>query len=123
MTNCKTCGSEKARVTFKKDKWEVIECLECEHGTTSPVPTQSELEKIYNGEYYSYRYTEKRSLTGPIRHERHRIKLIRRHHKQGDILDVGIRGWQFHDCTIGKRLPPNWYRHFIYPQFNIKKQS
>ena len=89
MKNCKICGSEKRRVTFKKDKWEVIECLECEHGTTSPVPTQSELEQIYNGEYYDNRYTEKRSLNQIIRHERHRINLLRRHHKQGDILDVG----------------------------------
>ena len=45
MTNCKICF-QKREFTFKKDKWEVIECLECEHGTTSPVPTQSELEKF-----------------------------------------------------------------------------
>ena len=89
MKNCKICGSGKTRVTYKKDKWEVIECLECKHGITSPVPTQNELEKIYNGEYYEHRYTEKRSLSQIIRHERHRIKLLRRHHKKGDILDVG----------------------------------
>ena len=89
MKNCKICGSGKNRVTFQKDKWEVIECLECKHGITSPVPTQSELEKIYNGEYYDNRYTEKRNLNQIIRHERHRIKLLKRYHDQGDILDVG----------------------------------
>ncbi len=67
-----------------------MECANCGHGITSPFPDQTS----YDTAYFRQRYAEplrpgSREFLRRIRQEAHRVRFVRKHQRQGRLLDIG----------------------------------
>jgi len=50
--NCPICSSDKTEVKFIKNKYQILQCLNCNHLFTNFKPTAIEIENIYSDDYF-----------------------------------------------------------------------
>lgn len=92
--SCPTCGSASAAPFLEKGGLRVVRCLRCEMVYANPVTPDYATGDYYRHETY---YTAEAKLVGDfslVRYERE-VRALRRHIKQGRLLDVGCSSGGF----------------------------
>src|SRR5688572_20743105 len=97
---CMACGGQQSRVVFDDlgspgdQRYSVRKCCRCGLGVTDPQPSEDELRRLYQFEYY--RTTEPGTQNPLIRLGRHLVRRVLRGHdsllgsaRRGRILDIG----------------------------------
>lgn len=102
--NCNLCGNEKMELFLKTHEGDYLKCLNCGVVQHSNIPGISDIEKIYNKEYF----TKKKEGMGAdfIGEEKlylerfgDRLKKIENRIKKGRILDIGASVGHFLFCA------------------------
>jgi len=91
---CILCGSPNREPLIRKESWQVYRCTECNLGFLDPRPSEADLQKLYQNEYFNENYDGgiepgtdqfKKRLSG----EDHRVRFIRSVKPSGRLLDIG----------------------------------
>jgi SAM-dependent methyltransferase len=98
------CGAMEREFLFSQKGWTVYKCSSCGLGVLNPMPSQEELDALYQDAYFVGHYDDGLSpgtvaMRKRLSQERHRIKFIRPYKKAGRILDIGCgRGYFLMAC-------------------------
>lgn len=88
---------------IEKDGWKVHRCPACGLGFLDPRPSEGEIERLYQSEYFSDQYDEgldpassayRKRLSG----EQHRVKFVKSIKRSGTLLDIGCGYGYFLDA-------------------------
>jgi 2-polyprenyl-3-methyl-5-hydroxy-6-metoxy-1,4-benzoquinol methylase len=103
---CMACGGQQSRVIFddlrslEGQRYSVRKCCRCGLGVTDPQPSEDELLRLYQSEYY--RTTEPGPQNPLIRLGRHLVRRVLRGHdsllgsaRRGRILVIGCGNGEF----------------------------
>ncbi len=90
---CDICGKRDCGCRYYFEQFTVECCSSCGHGRTIPILAPAELDQLYTDEYFDGHYKlfqpGEKEFAKKIRHENHRVNLLKRHISAGTILDVG----------------------------------
>lgn len=101
---CILCQTSERELLIEKDGWTVHRCLTCGLGFLDPRPSESEIENLYQSDYFSERYDGgidpdspqyKKRMSG----EQHRTKFIKTIKRSGYLLDIGCGYGYFLDAS------------------------
>jgi len=92
--NCLVCGHSDREIIYSKKPWDVYKCVSCGLGVLTPIPSQQELNKLYNEEYCNEQFVKggeagTLEFKKRLRNERHRVQFFRKLKKNGKVLDIG----------------------------------
>ena len=106
---CNLCGSEDYKILVSKEGFQVVACSNCGLWRQNPCPTDEEIKKIYDKDYYcrGWGLDEDEASVREMKRAtfRKRMAEIEKYIKPGRILDVGCatgfflevakeKGWQ-----------------------------
>ncbi|EEB79352.1 Methyltransferase domain family protein [marine gamma proteobacterium HTCC2148] len=104
MNPCPLCKSKKTRYLYNIEKFKIYKCVDCKSSSTSPPPSDQEIEDYYNGFYLKQNTTKKLEIF--------RKKYFRAWYEQFDLpkksrmLDIGGGGgfycWSFEYFLFGE---------------------
>jgi SAM-dependent methyltransferase len=94
--SCIVCGGSKKDLLIEKAPWKVYRCAHCELGFLDPRPSQRDLEKLYEREYFLDNHDKglppgSRDFEKRVKSEDHRLKFFRSIKPSGRLLDIGCR--------------------------------
>jgi len=98
-STCTLCGAQETRPAYHKNGFEVVRCAECNLVYVSDAPSADVLRQHYDWRFFQggterFGYHDyERESAALNRNFRQRIKLIERHCRGGQLLDVG--------CALG----------------------
>ncbi|MFX0201397.1 MAG: class I SAM-dependent methyltransferase [Candidatus Hodarchaeota archaeon] len=100
---CILCQTRERELLIEKDGWKVYRCPTCGLGFLDPRPSESELENLYQSEYFSEQYDEGLDPSSPqyqkrLSGEQHRTKFIKSVKRSGNLLDIGCGYGYFLDA-------------------------
>ena len=112
--DCALCGAEERREVARVDRYEVpltiVRCLSCSHVYLSPAPVESDLEKLYDEDYYaghggegSFTYADDRAAPeiAALRAVA-RIRKIEELQPPGRLLELGCSFGAFLTAAAGR---------------------
>lgn len=100
---CILCRMPARDLLIEKDGWKVHRCPACGLGFLDPRPSEGEIERLYQSEYFSDQYDEgldpassayRKRLSG----EQHRVKFVKSIKRSGTLLDIGCGYGYFLDA-------------------------
>ena len=91
---CVICGASERELLIEKDGWQVHRCSLCGLGFLDPRPSEKEIERLYQEDYFSSHYDDglqpgSSQFRKRIRQEDHRIRFIKTVKRSGRLLDLG----------------------------------
>lgn len=108
-TNCNICGQDNAVFLFERfdmltkrpEKFQVVQCQQCNHVYLNPRPTPTSMKQFYPENYTPYNNPHVQDMRTPwgVWRAAHtlnkRCKLVQHYCSSGSILDIGCSEGQF----------------------------
>ncbi len=105
VKRCPLCLSADSGLFKKIDQWEIRSCSGCGLKRLDPRPSESEVARLYNDDYFKNRIPQDvaRAIRQMNRSFRRRIKLIRHYCSGKTLLDIGCGegDWLNYAKTMG----------------------
>ena len=120
---CKLCGAHHARVLFRKDSTDFLQCRQCGLEWVHPLPDMEEMRELYSSpKYYNTDNISQYGYSEYVRNKHLYVNLFNRRldellfhtgGRRGRLLDVGcatgtllelarLRGWDVHGVDISE---------------------
>jgi 2-polyprenyl-3-methyl-5-hydroxy-6-metoxy-1,4-benzoquinol methylase len=95
--SCAVCGNDNPTVFLQEDQWRVVECQNCRHVYTSPIPDEPEFHQTYSESKNWVKQTGLTTVSGTaLRYGAYLHELNRLFPSPGVLVDVG--------CSVGRFL-------------------
>jgi SAM-dependent methyltransferase len=85
---CYLCGNKKLKIIINLN-WPIKKCLRCQLVQVNPLPSQTEVNRLYQGDYWKNFSFYSSQLPAHEKYFRKKIADIKKLHKSGRLLDVG----------------------------------
>lgn len=99
-SDCILCGSRRKELLIQKESLQVFRCMSCGLGFLDPRPSEEDIKKLYDREYFACSYDsgvdpDSAEFKRRLSQESHRVRFFRGIKKQGRILDIGCGNGYF----------------------------
>jgi SAM-dependent methyltransferase len=91
---CAVCGNDRAAVLLRHHPWRVLACTGCGLGVLYPRPSGTDLQTLYEADYFLTQYDGgldpfSAAFQKRIRSEAHRVRFVKKAAFSGTLLDMG----------------------------------
>ena len=111
---CNLCGAHDARVLFRKDSIDFMQCRQCGLEWVHPLPDMEEMRELYSSPKYYRRHISQCGYSDYVRNKHLYVNLFNRrldeilrhtNGNRGRLLDVGAPPascWSWPACAAGR---------------------
>jgi 2-polyprenyl-3-methyl-5-hydroxy-6-metoxy-1,4-benzoquinol methylase len=98
--SCLVCGCSEKEPVFHEKSWTIYKCPDCGLGILHPRPSKTELESLYEKEYFEVQYDAGVQPDSPEFKRwmdllEHRHRFFKRKKSKGNLLDIGCGNGYF----------------------------